>query len=172
MIVDRDKFLECINNAFNQLEFIKQDSKGNEGYWAFKLEAISSNNPTYNLLSDLVRDTGLDTNTSYTMVADGLTSIKEALDEWEGEAKLDTDDDRMTERFVTCSDALTPIYNTDIMEFVKNNYSAVDESIEEMGKADSLITDGRIAYCTNLERIIFDLVRQLSELVNDNERTK
>ena len=114
-----------------------------EGWYSFTLECMQNGGtPEYNKLSDIMRGSDLDENTRYTFTAEVLDAMLEIMD---NEQDI-TDDDLIMEY----ADSATPIYNYDVMEWCKDNYSTVEEYIDSVGwdgAGKSIITATMGAYC-------------------------
>lgn len=124
----------------------------------FTMEAIKDESNLYRELSDLIYNSDLNHDTAYTFVSEALEVLREVLANAENENDLQ---DAISEQV----DNYTPIYNSDVMDFVKDNYSLVDEAIAEMGKRDSLIEDGQSAYYIGLERMVNEVAEIIIELL-------
>ena len=115
----------------------------------------------YNKMSDLVQywsDNTVDHNTAYSWMTDSLTMIDEFLA---------YNDDELQESIYEQADAMTPIYNNEIMSWLASNRYAVESYADEMGieKIDFVqLTMG--AYCHNLSQYaleVYELIKDIKE---------
>lgn len=164
MEVNKQKLLELIKEASNNMEYHNETDKPE--YYSFKLEAIREDNPVYRALSDIVYDADVSTNFAYQMVAETIEALEYIISNEDGET-IDTHElgDQISEQ----ADSNTPIYNFKIMEFVSDNPYNVDEAIEEMGKAESIIQDGQTAYYLEWQKIANEVLTSLVLLLDEDE---
>ncbi len=75
----------------------------------------------------------------------------EGLVESVGYGKMDdeVDEDRLRDAIHEYVDSQCPVYNSDIMDWVRDNYNAVDQAHEEgfMGEWTGMVRAGMIAWC-------------------------
>lgn len=161
MEANTKKLLEVVAEAKNCMEYHNETDKPE--YYSFKLGAITDKNPVYRTLSDIVYNADVSTNFAYQMVAEAIEALEYIISN--EDETIDTDDlsDQITEQ----ADSNTPIYNSEIMRFVEENPYSVDEAIKEIGKAESLIQDGQMAYYLEWEKIAYEVLRALTELIDD-----
>ena len=126
----------------------------------FTMEAIKDESELYRKLSDLIYNSDLNRDTAYTFVNEALEVLSEVLTNAKNEDDLQ---DAISEQV----DSFTPIYNSDVMDFVRDNPFLVDEAISELGKADSLIEDGQGAYFITLERMIYSVADIINDLIKE-----
>lgn len=162
MEVNKQKLLKIIEEANNCMEYHPETDK--PSYYSFKMEAITDKNPVYRTLSDIVYNADVSTNFAYQMVSEAIDALDYIISS-EDSKTIDTDD--LSQQIAEQADSNTPIYNSEIMEFVSDNPYSVDEAIEEMGKADSLIQDGQTAYTLEWEKIAYEVLRALAGLINE-----
>ncbi len=94
-------------------------------------------------------------------------AIESALNDY-GDCKDDTTitaDDLQEDLYSAC-DALTPIYNHDIMEWLKDNTIAYDETMDEIGaqSRSNVIRQAQQAFCYTLEQEAMSTLNKLLEL--------
>jgi hypothetical protein len=155
LINKKKKAIKLINEGIAMFE----PRSNGEGV-CFTMKAIEGESDLYRKLSDLIYKSDLSRDTAYTFVNESLEILGEVLKYAENENDLQ---EAISEQV----DSYTPIYNNDIMEFVKNNYSLVDEAIAEMGKRDSLTEDGQSAYYIGLERMVNEVAEVIKELIKE-----
>lgn len=161
MEVNKQKLLEIIKEANNCMEYHPETDKPE--YYSFKMEAITDKNPVYRVLSDIVYNADVSTNFAYQMVSEAIDALEYIISN-----ENDTiDTDNLSDQIAEQADSNTPIYNSEIMEFVGDNPYSVDEAIKEMGKAESLIQDGQAAYYLAWERIAYEVLSALVGLLDD-----
>lgn len=161
MEVNKEKLLEIIKEADNCMEYHPETNSPE--YYSFKLDAITDKNPVYRALSDIVHNADVSTKFAYQMVSEAIDALEYIISN-EDET---VDTDNLREQIAEHADSNTPIYNSEIMEFVSDNPYSVDAAIEEMGKAESLIQDGQMAYYLEWEKIAYEVLNALVELLDD-----
>lgn len=161
MEVNKQKLLEIIKEANNCMEYHPETDK--PGYYSFKLDAITDEKPVYRALSDIVYDADVSTNFAYQMVSEAIDALEYIISN-EDET---VDTDNLSDQIAEQADSNTPIYSSEIMEFVSDNPYSVDAAIKEMGKADSLIKDGQTAYYLEWVKIAYEVLNALVELLDD-----
>ena len=157
--MNKKKLLKVIEEAKNVIEW--HDEDGDEaGYYSFTMEAISSKNPIYEMLSDYIYNKNdISTKFKYTMLGDALSDIDEMIDGVDDNFNVDDLDDEISSR----ADSNTPVYNSEILDFISDNPYAVDEAINEMGKGESIINDGMTAYYLKYSEFLRDILGLLVE---------
>ena len=165
MVTDKviNKMKELIDNKEQAQKLIDEgiamfEPRPNGEGVCFTMEAIKDESNLYRKLSDLIYNSDLNHDTAYTFVNEALEVLREVLANAENENDLQ---DAISEQV----DSYTPIYNNDVMDFVKDNPYLVDEAIAEMGKRDSLIEDGQSAYYLGLERMVNEVAEIIIELL-------
>ena len=128
------------SKATKLLDLFERQQTEERGVWySFKSEVIGKDVPGYEELSDLIRNSDVDENTAYQWTVDCLEFLadSDSANNW-------LEEDSISEWV----DSSVPVYNSDLLEWITQgiNYTLVDESIEEMGKRDSLIADIQQAY--------------------------
>jgi hypothetical protein len=115
-------------------------------------------------MSLFVRDLDLDESSSYEFTLSALNLLNEFASSQLGEV----DEDDLQETISEWADRETPIYNHELLKWLSSgsNFCLVDETIEEMGKGESLIRDIMITYCVYLERVANNLYELISEDCN------
>lgn len=151
-IIKNKKALNLIKDG---LAMFEPRSNG-EGV-CFTMEAIQGESKLYRSFSDLIATSEYSTDTIYSFVNQALNILSEVLIY----AKTE---DELQEAISEQVDSYTPIYNSQIMDFIKDNYYQVDEAIAEMGKRDSLIEDGQTAYYMGLERTVNEVIELIKEI--------
>jgi len=154
-MINKNRLLETIKEAKDQIEWHKEEDN-KAGYYSFKLDKIG-NTPMHRILSDYIYATDLDHNTNYSMLGEGLEVLDEVISSIDREY-FNRDDDEIVEGISSQADSGTPIYNNEVMEFVSNNYSTVDEYTKEFGHGESIINDGMGAYYITYENFINGLL--------------
>jgi hypothetical protein len=161
MEVNKEKLLEIIKEADNCMEYHPETDKPE--YYSFKLDAITDEKPVYRALSDIVYNADVSTNFAYQMVAEVIDALEYIISN--EDETIDTDN--LSDQIAEQADSNTPIYNSEIMEFVSENPCSVDDAINEMGKSDSLIGDGQMAYYLEWEKIAYSVLNTLAGLLDD-----
>lgn len=161
-----------LNQLLDMFEHHEPTPEANRKAWerskpwdSFKLEAITKHSPEYETLSDLVRDCEASEDYAYTWTIEALEAIQENASYHDSREDLE-------ESLRESADAITPVYNHDLMEWLHSgsNYCLVDESIEELGKGDSLMSDIMAAYCMAWERHAIATLEAVWEMIGgDNE---
>lgn len=160
--MNKKKLRKVIEEAKSVIEW--HDEEGDKaGYYSFTIEAISSKNPVYEMLSDyLYNRDDISTKYGYTMLGDALSDIDEMIENVEDDFNVDDLDDEISER----ADSNTPVYNSEILDFISENPYAVDDAINEIGKGESIINDGMGAYYLKYNGFLRDILRLLVEYSN------
>ena len=161
MEVNKEKLLEIIKEADNCMEFHPETDKPE--YYSFKLDAITDKNPVYRALSDIVHNADVSTKFAYQMVAEAIDALEYIINN-EDET---VDTDSLSDQIMEQADSNTPLYNSEIMEFVSENPYSIDDARNEVGEADSLIRDGQMAYYLEWEKIAYEVLDALVGLLDD-----
>lgn len=147
---------ETITKALEMLE----PRPNGEGV-CFTMQAISSKSPLYDLLSDIVyHNDYVDSDTAYTWLQDSLYLLQDVISD-------DMSEDDIQDAVSEAVDAYIPIYNVDILNFLTNNYSFVDEIKQEMGSSNDTIKDTQTAYFIGMERFTMDVYSELVEFIKE-----
>lgn len=140
-----------------------KDEKGEvtkKSYHSFKLEAINSDNPYYEKLSEIVRDSGVDQDSAYMFTSQALELILELVEEG---ADIDDSQDRISEE----ADSQAPIYNYDLLQWLaRGNTAVVEETISEYGwnKDYTLVGFISASYARAWENHCYTVIQALKEL--------
>lgn len=157
--MNKKKLLKVIEEAKNVIEWHDEDGD-KAGYYSFTMEAISSKNPIYEILSDyLYNKDDISTKYGYEMLGQAISDIDEMIDGVDDNFNVDDLDDEISSR----ADSQTPIYNSEILDFISSNPYAVDEAINELGKGESIINDGMSAYYLKYSEFLRDILGLLVE---------
>lgn len=164
---------ENMNNKQKLQNFIKftndnkiiqhvQQQGTDRWYYCFNSDFIGTDNEYYNILSDLVHDSGLHYDTAITMVATAIDIVDSYLTDCEELEEVYIDEADLTELI----DNQVPIYNYELLTFLRDNYPTVEEIADEMclneGKTD-IIRMCQYGYYISLERLVMDLLRAITE---------
>lgn len=157
--MNKKKLQKVIKEAKSVIEW--HDEEGDkDGYYSFTMDAISSENPVYEMLSDyLYNRDDISTKYGYTMLGDALSDIDEMIENVEDGFNVDDLDDEIS----VLADGNTPVYNSEILDFISENPYAVDDAINEIGKGESIINDGMTAYYLKYSGFLRDILGLLVE---------
>lgn len=153
-------FISYVND--NKIIEHVQKQGTNDYYYCFNTDFIGTENKEYNILSDLVHDSGLDYDSAITMVATAIDIVDSYLSDCEELDEVYMDEADLTEYV----DGQVPVYNYELLTFLRDNYPTVEEIADEMclneGKTD-IIRMCQVAYYVSLERITMELLRAITE---------
>jgi len=154
---------ELLNNKKQTIKLINEglkmfEPRSNGKGVCFTMEAIQGESKLHRKLSDLIYNADCATDTAYTFVNEALEILSEIIEYSETEDELQ---DAISEQ----ADSYTPIYNSEIMEFVRDNPYLVGDAIDELGKQNCLLSDGQGAYYLGLERMVYSVAEVIEGLL-------
>jgi len=130
-----------------------------ESFYSFKHEAIRDHNPYYNALSKVIRESGLDEDSSYEFVVLSIEAIIELLKNGTSEEDLNDSENSNIE---------ASVYNSDILEWInKGNECFVDDAINNYGwegVGRSVIQAGQFGYQDAYREVFYSVKQALEQL--------
>lgn len=151
-----NKQLDQLVTKWQDMFVSVKDDKGEFMRWAFSLDALSDK--SHEPLSDFIYGLNIEHDTAYAMTVSALEAISSALDNME---ENDEVSEEMPHAVLEYVESDTPIYNSEIMEFITKNYADLDELAEEYGTEtlynNGIVQAGQMLYNRMLERVAFEL---------------
>lgn len=131
---------------------LRDEADDDSGFWSFKLNAITDNSPEYNKLSDLMRESDLDTFSAYTFTVEALQAMQEMAET--GKAFEDGDYSQ------------APIYNSELVNWMAKgtNWALIDEVMGGYVDFDhntSIIPVIQLAYSTAWENHYYQVLEAI-----------
>lgn len=126
-------------------------------WFSFTMQALNKKSDLQQALSNLLCGSELDNEYAYQIMVEVLEAIAEIVPNDKEEFTSDMFDDVMSDY----ADSNTPIYNNEILNFVRSNPYMVDDAIATYGKGESLINDGQMAYYQSFLSMSYEVVRIL-----------
>lgn len=160
-MLNKQDLIKKLELASNQLEEHKRDN--GDTFTSFTLESISESNELHQVLCKLMQESGLSEDYQYTMLSQAIEILREAIESIESD-NFKEDDGNLQDNITSLADGATPIYYYELGKFLASNYSIIDDTIKELGKADSIMSDTMAGYFLTLERFCRDLLTELQEI--------
>lgn len=157
--------LKHVNKALDVLEYqqprpedVRTIHERQEPWVSFKSGTILTGNPYQEVLSQIIyQETNIHNDDCYMMIASTLEAWSEIIPD----NSEDFYADGFSADISSHADSNIPIYNHEIMQFISRNPYLVDDAIAEMGKSDSLISDGQTAYSIAWECVAYQVINEL-----------
>lgn len=156
------------NEASTLLDVFKEVKNEKDEFVRWALDSEKSTTEAYQTMSDFLYETDItSTDTRYTMAVEALESIISYASYANDEDVPEDMPDALRETL----DGHTPIYNSDIMQFITENPNEVDEVADEFGiesmYSSGIVRAGMTAYAVTLERLAD---RLYTRILNDFEQ--